>query len=131
MTTRKLFSTKIHGVIDYGWASALPVLPRFLSGSSGVNRLLKGAGLGTLIYSLLTRYELGAVKLLPMPAHLAFDVMQGIALVVASLWLGERRKTKAALVGLGLVALAVALNTERAMPTARRLQWPQKRRTAR
>ena len=48
-------------------------------------RVLRLAGGGALLYSLLTDYELGAVKLLPMPAHLAMDAASGV-LLASSPW---------------------------------------------
>jgi hypothetical protein len=47
---------------------------------------LRLAGGGATLYSLLTDYELGLVRLLPMPAHLALDAMSG-ALLASSPWL--------------------------------------------
>ena len=44
------------------------------------------AGTGAIAYSLLTDYELGLMRLLHMPAHLALDAMSG-ALLVSSPWL--------------------------------------------
>jgi len=43
-------------------------------------------GVSALIYSLLTDYELGAVRVLSMPMHLLLDAMSGI-LLAASPWL--------------------------------------------
>ncbi len=43
-------------------------------------------GAGALVYSLLTNYEMGVVKKLPMPVHLLLDAMSGI-LLAASPWL--------------------------------------------
>jgi hypothetical protein len=41
---------------------------------------LQLAGGGATAYSLLTDYELGAMKLLPMPIHLALDAASGALL---------------------------------------------------
>ena len=70
----KLLSTRTHGVVDYLTAGTLLALPRAMGWGDRVTNLLTGAALGTVAYSLLTRYELGAVKVLPMKAHLALDL---------------------------------------------------------
>jgi len=108
----KLISTRTHGVIDYLAAGALIALPRAMGWSERVTTLLTGAGLGAVGYSLLTRYELGAAKVLPMRAHLALDALSGATLCAAPLVLeDEPSEVKAALVGLGLFELAAALTT--------------------
>lgn len=42
-------------------------------------------GAGALLYSLLTNYELSLMRVIPMPVHLAFDLLSGIVLA-ASPW---------------------------------------------
>jgi hypothetical protein len=48
--------------------------------------VLTGAGIAALIYSLLTKYELGVVHILPMSVHLALDALSGL-FVATSPWL--------------------------------------------
>ncbi len=109
----KLFSTRTHGVLDYSSVVLLLALPRALGWSRPVTNLLTGSALATLVYSLLTRYELGAAKLLPMPAHLALDRTSGLALgAAAGLMAGEPGAVRAALLGLGLFEVAASLTTE-------------------
>lgn len=43
-------------------------------------------GAALIVYSLLTDYELGVVKVIPMPVHLALDGISGLFLA-ASPWL--------------------------------------------
>lgn len=43
-------------------------------------------GVGALVYSLMTRYELGALKVIPFKVHLMLDIASGI-LLAASPWL--------------------------------------------
>jgi len=112
MSTR-LFTTRTHGVLDYLTAGALITLPRALGWGRGTTRLLTAAGLGTLAYSLLTRYELGLFKVLPMRAHLALDIASGATLMAAPMFLADESTDTAALVmGLGMFEIAAALTTE-------------------
>ena len=43
-------------------------------------------GAGAIVYSLLTRYELGVARIIPMPVHLWLDGLSGL-LLAASPWL--------------------------------------------
>lgn len=109
----KLFSTKTHGILDYLTAGLLFALPRILGWRESTTQLLTSAALGTVGYSLLTAYELGAVKTLPMQTHLSLDAMQGFLLGTAPfLFLKEDKTVTASLVGIGLFELFAALNTE-------------------
>ncbi len=109
----KLFSTRTHGVLDYASVVLLCALPRRLDWDRTVTRLLTGSALATLVYSLLTRYELGAVKVIPMPAHLALDRTSGIGLCLSAGVLSqEPRPVRLALLGLGLFEITASLTTE-------------------
>ncbi len=117
----KPISTKVHGVLDYYTAPTLMALPRLLGWGQKMTNLLTVAGLGMMGYSFVTRYELGLFKLLPMPGHLAMDVIAGAGLAASPFILlkGEERtplKT-AVLVGFGLYEIIVAPLT-RAEPSA-------------
>jgi hypothetical protein len=84
----RIVSTKTHGVLDYLTSATLLAVPKAL-GLEDVPasaRALKLAGGGATAYSLLTDYELGVAKLLPMPVHLALDAASG-ALLASSPWL--------------------------------------------
>jgi hypothetical protein len=84
----RVIPTAVHGIIDYASSGALFTTPTLL----GLNdmppsaRTLRLASGGAVASSLLTDYELGVVKLIPMPVHLTLDVMSG-ALLAASPWL--------------------------------------------
>lgn len=102
----RMISTKTHGMLDYLTGVTLLALPKAL-GLDDVPasaRVLRTAGAGAATYSLITDYELGALKILPMPAHLALDAASG-ALLASSPWLfgfagnGRRHWLPHALVG--------------------------------
>ena len=108
-----MFSTRTHGVLDYLSVVLLFVLPRALGWDKTVTRLLTGSALATLTYSLLTRYELGLVKVLPMPVHLTLDGGSGLTLCAAAGVLAdEPRPVRLALLGLGLFEITASLTTQ-------------------
>jgi hypothetical protein len=117
MNTR-VIPTKVHGVVDYASAPALTAVPALLGldrrSASAIAPRVAGAS-GTAI-SALTDYELGAKRVIPMRAHLAFDGLTGVA-VAAAPWLfgsarrGPRYWLPHALVGVTDVALALTTRT--------------------
>lgn len=112
----KPMSTRVHGALDYLTAGALVAAPRLLGWDGRVTRLLTYAGTGAAAYSLLTRYEWGALKVLPMPAHLLLDAGSGALMVAAPFTLvqHEGEAIAAALIGVGLFELTVAALTQTA-----------------
>ncbi|MCX7520801.1 hypothetical protein OSC27_00750 [Microbacterium sp. STN6] len=82
----RFIPTKVHGVLDYVVAIALIFAPLIfgfsdLGGAAVVIPIVLGVGL--IVYSLFTRYELGAFRLVPMPVHLVVDVVASIVLIVS------------------------------------------------
>src|SRR3954470_818326 len=137
---RKPISTKAHGFLDYMTAGLLVTLPRAMGWSENVTRLLDASAAGTVAYSLLTRYELGVVKALPMTAHLAIDAVQGGALIGAAAFMeDEDLDVRATLAALGVFELGVTFmtrtqtaaseaehpTTERVLERARDMSMPQ------
>jgi hypothetical protein len=109
----KPISTEVHGVLDYLWAGVVPILPQLFDCSPGATQLLTGSALGALTYSLLTQYELGAVKWLSMQTHLALDTVSAILLIATPLTIvREKRQDKVLLLALGLFELAVVLASQ-------------------
>ncbi len=88
MSSIRFVPTRVHGVFDYIGGIALILAP-FVFGFFSVGGIAvilpMVLGVGLLVYSLLTRYELGipAIKFIPMPLHLIFDFVAA-ALLAAS-----------------------------------------------
>jgi hypothetical protein len=80
---KKPISTRTHGIIDYAFATALIALPYALGWTPRATRLAVGSGLATLGVSLLTRYELGLLPVLPMKVHLGIDAAESSMLFSA------------------------------------------------
>ena len=114
---KKPITTRMHGIIDYGWAAAATGLARQVNGASATARLLRSAATAATASSLVTNYECGALRVLPMRAHLALDVALCSTLIVAPLFLPESERRYAVLpTALGLAGLATALLTRPRSP---------------
>jgi hypothetical protein len=84
----RFLPSRIHGVIDYLWGVALLATP-WLFGFSEVAAATWLAvifGVGAFLYSVVTDYELGVFRILPMNLHLGLDGLGG-AFLAASPWL--------------------------------------------
>jgi hypothetical protein len=80
--------TRVHAVIDYLWGALLLAMP-FLAGFAddpAARSVAMVFGAGAIGYSLVTDYELGLLRLVPMSLHLVLDVVAG-AILAASPWL--------------------------------------------
>ena len=110
--------TRVHGALDYLAGGANLAFPRLLGlqdapWAATVPRI---DGVAGLAYSLLTDYELGAFRALPMPAHLALDAAKGL-LMALSPWLfgfaknGTRYWLPHVLMGTADVVAAVTTRT--------------------
>lgn len=112
----KLLSSRTHGYLDYIVATLLIAAP-WLFGfyREGAETWVPvGAGLATVIYSLFTRYELGAFQLIPMGVHLMLDVLQGIFLAASPWLLGFADHVWAPHLIVGIMEVIVVLFTSRA-----------------
>jgi len=84
----RIIPTEVHGALDYLASGVNLLFPRLLGlhDAPGAALIPRVDGLAGAGYSLITDYELGALKLLPVPAHLALDAAKG-AFLAASPWL--------------------------------------------
>lgn len=84
----RVISTRVHGILDYLMGVVLIAAPWLLGfARNGAETWVPVAlGAGVIAYSLLTNYELGAVRVIPMSVHLGIDVVGGL-LLAASPWL--------------------------------------------
>jgi len=114
----EIIPTQIHGALDYLASGVNLAFPRLLElhdvpWAAIVPRIDGLAGLG---YSLITDYEFGVLKALPMPAHLSFDAAKGLFMALSP-WLfgfaknGTRYWLPHVLMGTADVLAAVATRT--------------------
>lgn len=111
----RFISTRVHGVLDYLVGILLIAAPWLLGFYRGGAETWVPVALGimALVYSLLTNYELGVIRVLSMPAHLVLDLLSGI-LLAASPWLfGFINEIYLPHLVLGLFEMAAALMTRK------------------
>lgn len=108
-----------HAVMDYAWAGTMMAAPWLFGFSRNkkatTNAVVSGAGI--LALSLMTRYPLGAVKLVSFPTHGVIETVAGVA-TAASPWLMGFSRNRGAkwthlLAGLGTL-MVVAMTDYRA-----------------
>jgi predicted membrane protein len=86
MQAIRFLPTKVHGVLDYLVGIALILAPNIFQFSEVggaavfVPRVL---GVVLILYSLLTRYEWGVLKLVPMSYHLTIDFAAAVFLAAS------------------------------------------------
>jgi len=111
----RFIPTKVHGILDYVVGAALIVAPWLfgfadVGGAAVIIPIVLGAGL--IVYSLFTKYEWGPFGLIPMPIHLAFDIVASLFLALSP-WIfgfaGEALNVWLPHVVVGAAVIAVVL----------------------
>lgn len=122
----RIIPTRVHGIIDYITGITLIGLPYLFDAwaDGGAKVWLPMAlGISTIVYSLITAYELGIVQLLPMPVHLIIDAVSGLLLAASPYLFGFANRIWVPYVVFGLFEIVVSLLTSRqpgALPGLRR-----------
>ena len=116
----RFMNTRTHGIADYLVGIILILAPYILGFADGTaaQYVPQAIGAAMLGASLLTNYELGLMRVIPMPMHLMLDFASG-ALLAASPWLfgfADRRYLPHLI--LGLLEVGAALTT-RTVPDIR------------
>jgi hypothetical protein len=123
----RIVPTKTHAAVDMATGPALIAAPTLLrmNGNTGATIPPRVVGSLATAYSLLTDYELGLKRVLPMRTHLALDALGGVALAATPFVTGASKKgyrhwLPHALLGANEVFLA--LTTKERPPRAPRLR---------
>ncbi|CAA9578196.1 MAG: hypothetical protein AVDCRST_MAG86-2940 [uncultured Truepera sp.] len=84
----RFIPTRLHGILDYLVGALLIAAPWLLNFNRGGAETWVPVvlGLGALLYSIFTDYELGLVRRLSMGTHLGLDAASGLLLAVSP-WL--------------------------------------------
>lgn len=128
----RMIPTKAHGAVDMATGPALVAAPTLLRMNGNTGATLPPRVLGSLatVYALLTDYEFGVKRVLPMRAHLALDAVGAVALATTPFLTGAHRQGLRHWlphVIVGANELVLALTTKESPPRAARLRaWAPK-----
>jgi hypothetical protein len=109
----RFLPTRLHGVVDYVWGLALLASPWVLGFADvpAAKWIAIVFGIGAILYSLVTAYELGLVPLLPMRLHLMLDCLAGFVLAITPWGFGFAEQVFWPFVLFGLFSVAASLVT--------------------
>ena len=84
----RFLPTRIHGALDYATGVLLIVAPWLFGFANGgaAQWVPVVLGVGVIGVALLTAYEWGMARVIPMPVHLGIDLVSGLLLLVSP-WL--------------------------------------------
>lgn len=110
-----MLTTRMHGYMDYlmgGLLILLPFILNFPGGAATAVPVVLGAGV--IMYSLITDYELGLLKILAMRTHLFIDLLGGVFLAVSPWLFGFADEVFWPFLILGILEIGASLMTEKA-----------------
>jgi len=102
----------LHGIADYIVGLLVIGLPFFLDLSGSPRLVLIVLGLALILYSLLTDYELGAVRFLRIRFHLLLDALFGIAMLISPWLFDFPADSRWPVYLLGVLALVLTMTTQ-------------------
>jgi hypothetical protein len=114
MSLVRLLPAWFHAIADYAVAATLIVVAAMVGGSTEAVAAGIVIGVVVLVVSMLTRYPLGVVKVLPFTVHSAGDYLAAALLVSSPFALGfdgSNGGLTAFYVAAGIAVLAVSLIT--------------------
>ncbi len=115
---------RIHGLLDYAYITAVSHLPEIVGfhRNKKATRFFRALTSVVSVYTVTTRAEWGALKMLPYKKHLVADVVASTAAIAAPWVLGFSKNRKATLTSVivGCIGYAVvALSEPENMPVTK------------
>ncbi len=110
----RFIPTRVHGLIDYVWGLLVGTAPWvFGFADNGPATYVAWAfGIGAILYSLLTNYEVGLLPVISVPVHLALDIAAGVVLAASPWIFGFADRVVWPHLVFGLFSVAAGLLTE-------------------
>ncbi|MEA2573333.1 MAG: hypothetical protein QOH93_631 [Chloroflexia bacterium] len=113
-----LIPRPFHAILDYLWGIAVMFAPEMLgfADDKAANTYCKARGGSMVLTSLMTRYELGLVKLIPYNLHLLLDLVSALTLGFLGPRLfgfGKNEKASQAVIAFSAIELGTVLMSKR------------------
>ena len=86
LNNMKILSSKIHGIIDYLFVIFLAASPSIFKMEMPLSCIAYGLGAVHLLLTLLTKFELGLIKVIPFRIHGLIELVVAIALGSLATW---------------------------------------------
>jgi hypothetical protein len=112
----RFIPTRVHGLIDYIWGLVVGTSPWVFgfTDNGPATYVAWIFGVGAILYSLGTNYEVGLVPVISVPVHLILDLAAG-AVLAGSPWIfGFADRVFWPHLVFGLFSVAAGLTTEKA-----------------
>ncbi len=109
-------STRTHGIIDLIFSGTLFALTFILKWNARARNIALGGAAATLGNTLMTNFEFGAVKVLPMKAHLSIDAGEASVLLSAPKIISDDKWAARLLMMMGAMETTVGALTRTRSP---------------
>jgi hypothetical protein len=108
----------LHAILDYLWGVAVFFAPEALgfSKDSAANTYCKARGGSMVLTSLMTRYELGLIKVIPYNVHLLLDLVSALTMGFLGpkmLGFDKNEKANQAVIAFSAIELGTVLLSKR------------------
>lgn len=111
----RFINTRMHGIMDYLMGIVLIIAPWLFGFANGgaAQWVPIVLGLGALVYSMITDYELGLLKIISMKVHLWIDLVAGIFLAASPWIFGFAQEVYLPHLILGILEIGASLMTQK------------------
>lgn len=111
----RLIPTRVHGIVDYLTGVLLIALPWLLGFADGGTAQWVSVIVGVAVLGLaaMTDFEVGLMRIVPMPAHLMVDLGTGLFLAVSPWLLGFSNRVWLPFLLIGAFEVIASLTTHR------------------
>lgn len=82
----KIISSKLHGILDYSVVIFLLASPTIFKMEGNLCTFTYALAAMHFLLTILTRFELGIIKIIPFPIHGLIEFFVAIALALISFW---------------------------------------------